>query len=231
MSYQVKNYKNSLKWLTDAIALSTGKKYLMGFTGLFLIMFLMVHLFGNMLLLKHDGGLAFNEYSKSLLTNVLIRIIEIFLFAGFILHIFFGITVSIQNKKARGKQYAVKSNITSSFFSRHMIETGGLIFIFLLIHLKTFFYAHRIMESNLTMYESVVMSFQNIYYTGFYILIMILLSFHLMHGFQSAFQSFGLNHNKYSPLIKIIGIFYAVVIPGLFAVIPFYIYMEKITPK
>ncbi|MDH4263255.1 MAG: succinate dehydrogenase cytochrome b subunit [Spirochaetia bacterium] len=229
MSYQIKNYKNSLRWLTDAVSLSTGKKYLMGFTGFFLIMFLMVHLFGNMLLLKHDGGLAFNAYSKSLLTNVLIRVIEIFLFAGFILHIIFGITVSIQNKNARGKQYAVKSNITSSFFSRHMIETGSFILIFLLIHLKTFFYAHRIMDSNLTMYESVVMAFQNIYYTGFYVFIMILLSFHLMHGFQSAFQSFGLNHNKYSPLIKIIGLFYAVVVPGLFALIPFYIYMEKIT--
>jgi succinate dehydrogenase / fumarate reductase cytochrome b subunit len=227
MSYQVKSYKNTLKWLTDAISISTGKKYVMAFTGLFLLIFLMVHLFGNVLLLKNDGGLAFNAYSKSLATNTLIRIIEIFLFAGFTLHIIFGITVSLQNKKARGVAYAVKSGVASSFFSRHMIETGSLIFLFLALHLKAFFFEHRILGSNLTMSESVIAAFQNIYYTGFYVFIMILLSFHLSHGFQSAFQSFGLNHNKYSPLIKLIGKFYALAVPALFAFIPFYIYFGK----
>jgi len=227
MSYEVKNYKNSLKWFFDAISISTGKKYAMAFTGFFLILFLTVHLFGNLLLLKNDGGAAFNEYSKSLLANTLIRIIEVFLFAGFILHIFFGILVTIQNKKARGKRYAVTSGETSSFFSRHMSETGGLVLVFLVLHLQTFFYAHRILESNLTMYESCVQAFENIYYTGFYVFIMVLLSFHLTHGFQSAFQSFGLNHNKYLPLVKLLGRFYALVVPGLFAVIPVYIYVEK----
>ena len=229
MSYEVKNYQGSSKWVIDAFTRSNGKKYLMAFTGFFLIIFLLVHLYGNLLLLKSDGGIAFNEYARSFLANLILRIIEIFLFMGLILHITLGIIVSIQNKKARGVGYASGFGVSSSFFSRYMTQTGGLIFIFLALHLKTFFYTHRIMETNLSMYESVRLVFENVYYTGFYIFVMILLSFHLMHGFQSAFQSFGLNHNKYSPLIKIFGKLYAVIVPGLFAFISFYLYYEKWT--
>lgn len=230
MSYQIKSYQGTLKWVMDALARSAGKKFLMAFTGLFLINFLLVHLYGNMLLLKADGGLAFNEYSKSMLANTIIRIMEIFLFLGLILHIIFGFHLTIQNLRSRGsKGYAMmKSSVTATFFSRHMKESAVFILIFLAIHLKTFFFEHRILESGETMYESAVNAFQNIYYTGYYVVVMVILSFHLLHGFQSAFQSLGLNHNKYTPLIKILGTLYALIVPGLFAYIPVYIYIGKL---
>lgn len=232
MSYDVTEYKNTIRdtkrWLSDGLGRSTGKKFLMAFSGFFLLVFLLIHLIGNLLLLVNDNGVAFNEYSQNMMHSKIIRVVEVLLFAGFILHIIFGIIISLQNRRARGVSYAVmKSNETSSFFSRHMIHSGSLIFIFLLLHLNTFFVAHKILGTNESMYESVLNAFHDIYYTGFYVFIMILLSFHLLHGFQSAFQSVGINHNKYTPSIKLIGKIFAIAVPALFAVIPVYIFFGK----
>ncbi|MDH4200343.1 MAG: succinate dehydrogenase cytochrome b subunit [Spirochaetia bacterium] len=232
MSYDITEYKNTIKdtkkWLADGLSRSTGKKFLMAMTGLFLITFLMVHLFGNLLLLVNDNGISFNEYSKNMSHSKIIRVMEIFLFTGFIFHIGFGATVSIQNRLARKIPYAViKSSETSSFFSRYMFHTGSLVFIFLLLHLNSFFIPHRVLESGLSMYESALIVFHNPLFVLFYIFAMILLSFHLMHGFQSAFQSLGIHHNKYTPSIKLLGRFFALVVPLVFAVIPVYIYFWK----
>lgn len=227
MSYEIPEYKNNLKWIKDGLARSPGKKFLMAFTGLFLIIFLLVHLFGNLLLLKNDGGFAFNSYAKTLSDLKILRIIEVMLFLGFIFHITYGLIVTIQNKKARGTGYKmIKSSVTSSFFSRFMAQSGGIVLVFLLIHLNSFFVKHRIIGTDVSMYDSSVEAFKNLPYTLFYVLAMILLSFHLNHGFQSAFQSLGINHNKYSPMIKFTGRLYALLVPLFFALIPIYIYYK-----
>lgn len=200
----------------------------MALTGFFLITFLIVHLMGNLLILKGDEGVAFEAYSDFMSHNKLIRIVEIGLFLGFGFHIYYGIRVSRENKKARPQKYAVnKSAENSSWFSRNMIHTGGMIFIFLIMHLKAFFYEHRIVGSQHTMYESTLMAFSNVFITGIYTVFMVLLAFHLIHGFQSAFQSLGLRHNKYTPFIKTIGYLYACIVPALFSLVPIYVYITK----
>jgi succinate dehydrogenase / fumarate reductase cytochrome b subunit len=107
-----------------------------------------------------------------------------------------------------------------------MAPSGGLIFIFIVLHLNTFFVPHRLTGSELSIYESNIIAFKNLSNTIFYVFTMIFLSFHLNHGFQSAFQSLGLNHNKYTPLIKLVGFLFAMIVPFLFAAIPVFIYFK-----
>lgn len=207
---------------------SVGKKIIMAVTGLFLCSFLIVHLSGNFLLLKNDNGAAFAQYSEFMKTNPIILVMEVVLFLGFLFHIGDGIRLSLENKKARPIGYAVnRQSETSSFFSRTMIWSGSIVLIFLVIHLKTFFVDHKVMgwlgkTHEHTLFESVVSAFQNPAYTGLYVVAMVLMGFHLNHGFQSAFQTFGLNHKRYTPLIKKTGTLFAIIIPALLAYIPLY---------
>ncbi len=210
-----------MSWLSDALHTSISKKVIMALTGLFLIVFLAVHLIGNLLILKNDGGASFTAYSKALLSSVFIRIVEYGLAAGFFFHIIMGIKVSIENARARPVRYALnKWGANSSWYARSMKHTGGIIFVFLIIHLETFFYQHRVIGSDHTMYESVVTAFQSLPHSLFYVFCMGLLMFHLMHGFESAFQTLGLRHNKYTPVIELMGKLYAFFVPLGFAAIP-----------
>ena len=212
-------------WLTNTIFSSVGKKIIMAVTGLFLCTFLLVHLSGNLALFKHDGGEAFNHYSEFMSTNPLIRVSEIILVLGFLLHMIDGVTLWFTNKKARPIGYKkLPGSATSSVFSRTMIFSASIILVFLIIHLETFFVVHRIIGTDKTMYQSVVEAFANPVYSGFYVFALILLSFHLNHGFSSAFQTLGLNHKKYSPLIKAVGFLFSILVPLGFATMPIYFY-------
>src|SRR5258708_2178296 len=109
----------------------------MGLTGLFLCVYLIVHLGGNLLLLKQDGGAAFDKYAELLPGLLIIRIIEIFLFAVFLGHILSGTILWFLNRQARGVRYEMnKPEENSSLFSRTMFLTGSIIFIFLVVHMK-----------------------------------------------------------------------------------------------
>ncbi|RME03260.1 MAG: succinate dehydrogenase [Planctomycetota bacterium] len=207
---------------------SVGKKISMSLTGLFLCLFLVVHLSGNLLLLKNDGGVAFNQYSEFMSTNPLIRISEIILAAAFLVHIITAILLSLQNQEARPDRYVLdRSYVHTSFASRTMIYTGSLVFIFLVIHLKTFFVPHRLFHSEQTMYQTVKLAFENPFYTGFYVVAMVLLTLHLWHGFQSAFQSLGLRHRRYTPLIEKLGMGFSILIPLGFGLIPLYFFFRQ----
>jgi len=214
-----------MKWIIDIFRTSVGKKFIIAFTGLFLVTFLLVHMFGNLLLLKNDGGVAFNAYGEALLSSLLMRTIEILLLFGFLVHIGLTIKVSIENKMARPTGYAMQKAVRgSTWFSRNMRHTGSIILIFLILHLKSFFWDHRMMEAPGTMYDAVIYEFSNIYWVLFYVASMGLLSFHLIHGVQSTFQSLGLRHEKYTIFIKIFGYLYALGVPLVFALIPILIY-------
>lgn len=207
---------------------SVGRKFLMALTGIFLCIFLVVHLSGNLLLFKGDNGKAFNEYSEFMSTNLFIRINEIILLLGFLFHIADAIILTIQNKRARPVNYAVNAaSENSSLFSRTMSITGSIIFIFLVIHLNTFFVEHRILGSSVSMYESVIKAFSNLYYSGFYIVAMILMGFHLNHGFKSMFQSLGLNHTRYNGMISKSGLLFSIIIPVGFMTMPIYFYITS----
>lgn len=204
------------------------KKIIMGVTGLFLCSFLVAHLSGNLLLFKKDGGEAFDAYAEFMSHNELIRVMEIVLFLGLLFHIVDGIRVSIENRKKRSVRYAVDgSNENTRLASRFMAVSGVIILVFLVVHLKTFFVESRFIQTDASMYDLVVSAFQNPIYSLFYVVAMILLGVHLNHGFQSAFQSLGINHPVYTPILKRLGAVFSVVVPLGFALFPIYFYLEQ----
>ena len=204
---------------------SVGKKIVMALTGLFIILFLVEHLAGNLLLLLNDNGKIFEEYSAFMASslNIPVRIVEIGLFFFIIYHIVNGVRLWWGNRVARGFSYKVNDpSENSTFFSRFMIWGGSIVFIFLVIHLRTFFFPYRLGNPSNTMYEGAVEAFSNPYYSIFYIIALIFLAFHLVHGFQSAFQSLGIRHNKYTAIIKNFGIVFSILLCAGFALIPLY---------
>ena len=225
-----------MSWFSTFITSSIGRKLVMSLTGLFLIIFLVVHLIGNLQLLIDDGGEKFNLYAKFMTTNPLIKTTSYLLYAGILLHAIQGIIIWRKNATARSDRYVVKSNETTTFAARNMAWLGIVIFIFLMIHMYQFWLQMKL--GNLPManiegkevkdlYTIVAAAFSNPMYVVFYVLSMIVVGYHLVHGFQSAFQTIGWNHPKYSPIIKGIGVAYAIVVPLLFAVIPVYFYFTQ----
>jgi succinate dehydrogenase / fumarate reductase, cytochrome b subunit len=220
-----------MKWLITFFGSSIGKKLLMSLTGLFLILFLTVHLIGNLQLLYHDGGKAFNVYAKLMTSNPLIKLISYGNYFFIVLHAFVGLTLAIYNKKAKGQKYAVSNSNKTSWASKNMALLGTLILAFIFIHMGDFWWKMKTDQLLMVTYDGVEMkdlyarvaaAFKEPLLVGSYILGMIILSFHLWHGFQSAFQTLGINHKKYTPLIQNLGKAYAILIPLGFAIIPIY---------
>ena len=222
-----------MSWISDTLTSSIGRKVVMALTGLFLVSFLAVHLSGNLLLFRSDGGDAFNMYTKFMSTNTLIRVLEIGLLAGFILHIYSALVLTRKNKSARPVAYAVQnSNPKVSWFSKNMGLSGFVILVFLLIHLANFYFKFHYDwnamveidgEEYKDMYTLVIMVFQEQWwYSVFYILAMVLLGFHLNHGFQSGFRTLGVDHVKYTPIIKGLGVIISIVFSLGFAIFPIY---------
>lgn len=205
----------------------------MALAGLFLITFLVIHLAINLLLLLDDGGAMYSVAVEFMTTNPLIKIMEIFLFGGFGIHIIIGIIIQIQNWLARPVRYKVEGFSHLSFFSKYMIHTGAIIFIFLGIHFFNFYFVKLGWVSppegvaQHDFYQMASILFANKFYAILYVVLMCFLGFHLHHAFQSAFQTLGLNHTKYTPFIKAVSTVYAILVPLGFASIPlFYIFLR-----
>jgi succinate dehydrogenase / fumarate reductase cytochrome b subunit len=206
---------------------SIGKKVTMAATGLFLCVFLIEHIYGNVLLYFNDGGAAFNEYSHSAVRNILIRIIEIFLFAAIILHVLQAIMITRENNMARPVKYAVATSTAgSSWFSRNMGITGSVIFFFIVVHLYQFFLPYRITHEmgGRNLAQMVKDAFQNPYYAGIYLVGVTFLFFHLNHAVRSSFHTLGLNDKKYTPLWKMAGSAFAWIMWLGFASFPILFY-------
>ena len=209
---------------TPFLKTSIGKKILMGITGLFLISFLIVHVSLNSAIFFNDGGATFNGGADFMAHNPVIRIMEIVLFAGLILHIIQALLLTIANKKARPIGYAkIDGAANSSWYSRSMGILGSLLLIFLVVHLSHFWigtkiavFKHEEHNTYLEMQEV----FSHWYNVAIYLFGVGALCYHLLHGFQSAFQTMGLNHKNYTPLIKKVGIWYSIIICVLFAAMP-----------
>jgi succinate dehydrogenase / fumarate reductase cytochrome b subunit len=210
----------------------------MSLTGLFLCSFLVIHLAGNLQLLREDGGQAFNIYSRFMSTNVIIRSIEVFLFLGFIFHIYDGLYLAYLNRKARGGQrYAVnRLEENSNWSSRNMALLGTILLVFLVFHLYNFFYVARFGHLDpveiegieyKNVYTMVVSAFQIWWYVAIYVISMVALAYHLIHGFGSAFQTLGLNHKKYTPAIKFFGYGFSIIISAGFALLPLYFFFFR----
>ena len=211
---------------------SITKKIIMSLMGLFLLTFLLVHLTLNTFLL-FDKDL-FNEGAHFMGTNPFIQVFQWVLFAGFAIHILYGIILQIQNWASRPKGYKRRAWMEQSPFSKYMIYTGVIIFIFLAIHLGNFFFVKMgwvgngvpEMGGKEDMGQLVLDLFHNGGYVAFYVIMFLLMGFHLDHAFQSAFQTLGLNHPTYWGFIKGLSRVYAIVVTLGFVIIPLVIYFR-----
>ncbi len=212
----------------------------MALTGLFLITFLIVHLVGNLQLLSSGGGQAFNEYAYFMTHNPLIKFTSYGLYAFILIHAFQGIALWLKNRSARGSQgYAVKVNRTAgaSKASVRMGALGTIILVFILLHMYQFWLQMKLGNTAMIgydggeqvkdLYSLVKGVYANPVFVVIYVISMIVIGFHLWHGFESAFQTLGLNHPKWTPLIKFVGRTYSVLVPLGFAIIPIWMYLAQ----
>ncbi|MBC8173009.1 MAG: succinate dehydrogenase cytochrome b subunit [Chitinophagales bacterium] len=230
-----------MAWVSKFLISSVGRKFIMAVTGIFLISFLVIHCTINSMIFFNDGGETFNRYAHFMGTNIIIRTMEIVLFAGIILHIVQAYILYAANKKARPVAYEVnKPSQNSKWYSRSMTLLGTLLLIFLILHINHFWKESRLGglmgierldevrigdKEVLNLYAEMIEVFQSPLVVIIYILGVISLAWHLLQGFQSAFQTFGLNHKKYTPLIKGAGVAFSIIVPVIFILMPVSIYM------
>lgn len=248
---------------------SLGRKLIMSMTGLFLCLFLIVHLGGNLTLFAGDGGYTFNIYAHFMTHFPPVTAIAYVLYACILVHAWYAIVQTLKNRRARPVKYAVPSKAKSSWASLNMGLLGSIIFLFLVIHMSNFWgrymftkgtyreYRKNLTDGRITstayypaspqfeyavltegdteivrvkdLYGIVTESFSLLWYVLLYLFAMVAVSYHLYHGFQSAFQSAGIAHGKYTPMIRWIGVWvFAVIIPIAFASMPVVFYIRSL---
>jgi succinate dehydrogenase / fumarate reductase cytochrome b subunit len=214
--------------MSKVLFFSISKKFVMALAGLFLLTFLPVHLAINLMLLKSVPG-PFNAAAHFMATFPLIKIMEVVLFAAILIHISWGIFLQIQNWFARPVGYSHANKSETSFFSRFMIWTGAIILTFLILHWFNFYFIKLgFVKGNADDFYSVAHSLFKIpAYDIIYLTCFALLGFHLFHAFYSAFQTLGLNHRLWNPIVRPIALIYAVLIPAGFASIPITLWLFK----
>lgn len=220
-----------LRWFFQLLSSSIGQKFVMGITGLMLCGFLVAHLAGNLLLFA--GAEWFNDYAHKLHEQWEFLIVaETGLFVLFVAHIYLAFSTSIGNAKAREEQYAVKqSKVPGRVLNANswMFASGAVVLGFVLLHLVDLrlaaegFNLRGLDYAGKSPFDATVMILSNPVSRVVYTIGAIVLGIHLSHGFASAFQSLGLNHPKYMPLIKVIGRIFAIVIAIGFASLALFI--------
>jgi succinate dehydrogenase / fumarate reductase cytochrome b subunit len=239
----------------------------MSLTGIFLCLFLVVHLVGNLQLFKDDAGLAFNKYAYFMTHFTPIKVVSYLLYASVIVHVIYAITLSMKNKAARPIGYAkYDGQANSKWNSRNMGILGTVILVFLATHMSNFWWKfhndqvpyieyrtdlatgqttarelqasefhdyQETVENNVQilkardLYKQVDFAFKNVALVALYIIAMAALAFHLIHGFQSAFQTLGFNHRRYIGIIRAIGVWvFGVLIPIGFAIMPLFFFFK-----
>lgn len=247
---------------------SIGKKLIMSLTGLFLCMFLIVHLVGNLQLFYDDSGKAFNEYAYTMTHFAPIKIISYLLYASIVIHAVYALILTLKNRKARPVAYhSFNGAANSTWSSRNMGILGTILLVFIVTHMNHFWYKFHndgvpyieyrtdLMTDETTvtelsaaefneyttyiehgvevtkardLYKQVEFTFQEWYWVALYVIAMIAMGFHLIHGFKSAFQSLGFSHKKYAPAIQFLGVWiFGVLIPAGFAAMPLYFFFAK----
>ncbi|GAA0881751.1 succinate dehydrogenase/fumarate reductase cytochrome b subunit [Sphingobacterium siyangense subsp. cladoniae] len=239
----------------------------MSLTGIFLCLFLVVHLVGNLQLFKDDAGLAFNKYAYFMTHFTPIKVVSYLLYASVIVHVIYAITLSMKNKAARPIGYAkYDGQANSKWNSRNMGILGTVILVFLATHMSNFWWKfhndevpyieyrtdlatgqttarelqasefhdyQETVENNVQilkardLYKQVDFAFKNVALVALYVIAMAALAFHLIHGFQSAFQTLGFNHRRYIGIIRAIGVWvFGVLIPIGFAIMPLFFFFK-----
>jgi len=198
-----------------------GKKLLVASTGLMVCLFLVFHLINNLIIFT--GPENFNQLVAALeKIKPLIRIMEILLVIIFFTHIYNSILLTIESKRSRNDSYIKLSSSSSTIYSRTMFFSGSILFIFIVTHLSTIWFNFQNIDDHDKYYYLVtesVYGFGNIFITILYLLSMILLGFHLRHGFQSAFKTLGVQNSKFDKILNVVSIFFWFIIPlGFFSI-------------
>jgi succinate dehydrogenase / fumarate reductase cytochrome b subunit len=192
---------------------SVGKKMIVALTGIVLIAFVIGHLLGNLqIFLGPDWVNSYAEHLRAL--GPLLWAIRIFLLVNLVLHIFYTISLAIENRRARPVNYKRKDHVKATFASRHMVMSGLIVLAFILYHLAHF--TVRVTDPRFLLlkadplnrydvYSMMVYGFQNVYASAFYVVGLFLLTLHLTHGTSSFFQSLGLNDEKLAPRLAAAG--------------------------
>lgn len=214
---------------------SIGRKILMALSGLFLLLFLLQHFVINFLSVISPD--SFNSVSHFMGTNGLIQFLmqPILIFAVFF-HLIMGMYLEAKNNQSRSVKYAMnKPAENSSWMSRNMIITGVMVLLFLGLHFYDFWipeikmkFINNIWDQETRYYPELVHKFADPVRVGLYCLAFVFLALHLLHGFQSAFQSVGFRHNKYTPLIKKLGTIYGIFVPAGFILIAIFHYVSHL---
>ena len=219
--------------MSGILTSSIGKKLLMSLAGIFLIVFLLVHMGINLLVIIYKDPMVYNKAAHFMSSNILIKIFEIVLFGGFLLHIIYALILQVQNWIARPQRYKKANYSNTSFFSKFMIHTAAITLIFLVIHMMDFYikakfgHAAEIMVNQEPWHDfasEIVDKFKILPVVIFYIAAFIFLGFHLLHGFQSAFKTLGLANKKSTPAIQVLAIIYSIVVVAGYSIIPVTIY-------
>ncbi len=209
---------------------SVGKKLVMAFTGIFLILFLIVHAGLNACIWANDGGEMFNKGAHFMGANWVPRLLEIGLFAGLILHIIQGLMLEFSNRGKKAIGYAVSYSKGSKWYSRSMGLLGTLVLLFLVLHLYHFWLPNRshqgfLLGEEINLYEKMKLEFSELWVVIVYAVGCLSLGYHLAHGFQSAFRTLGVHNKRYNVLITSIGYGFSIFIPLAFAMMPVSFYL------
>ncbi|HLN20697.1 MAG TPA: succinate dehydrogenase cytochrome b subunit [Bacteroidales bacterium] len=199
---------------------SISKKLVMALAGIFLLLFLPVHLYVNLMLLK-DEPENFNRAAHFLATFPVVRILEVLLITALIVHITWGIIVQVQNWLARPKSYVKLNRSETLFFSKFMIWTGATVLTFLVLHFFNFFFIKLglVPGDPEDFYTTAHELFRIPSYNIIYIASFVILGLHLYHAIWSATQTLGLNHHFWTPVVKGFAVLYAIFIPAGFTFI------------
>jgi succinate dehydrogenase / fumarate reductase, cytochrome b subunit len=223
---------------------SIGQKFVMALTGIFLISFLVVHVGLNACIWANDNGEMFNAGANFMGSMLVIRIMEIGLFAGIIIHVIQGLVLAYGNSTKRKDKYAISyGNAGSKWYSRSMGLLGTLLLLFLIMHIAHFWVPSRFggmlgveplqeihYEKALgaeyhNLYAKMLDVFQNPVVVILYVLGCISLAYHLMHGFESAFRTIGVHNNRYLTLLRNVGRGFSIIVSLAFAMMPVSMYL------
>ena len=211
--------------LKSFLSSTIGKKVLVAITGILFCLFLLFHLVNNLVI--YSGEENFNYLVSSLeKIKPLIRLLEVVLLTILVVHISNSVYLSIQSRKS-GNQTSL-SNVkkpNAPLSSRTMLFTGSVLFIFIVVHLSTFWFNFQLTDDHDAYYNMVTNSaigFGNIFITILYLVAMVILGFHLKHGFSSAIQTLGIKDTSIGKVVSTIGVVFWLFIPAGFFSIAFW---------
>ena len=218
---------------------SVGRKNLMAFTGLFIIFFLVIHLVGNLILVIPDsffpiefwGNVAnvhdmYNAYSHFLVHFWPVTIVAWVLYAAILAHIVDALLITLNNRESQGEKYQVSDTETSTWYSRNMGVLGTVIGFFIVLHMVQFWLQYKVLKIEHDLYNLVLATFKIWWYVVIYEIGIIALGFHLVHGIESAHRSLGIYPKKMMSTIKLIALYFSLVMAILYASIPIILYFK-----